>query len=104
MAYLGGPIGPRRRRGIYLHDPPPGYHPPRPRLSLKNRQRQARQEQVLMRVARLQWDRLLSLNIYVAAMHAIAHSNGAGAHIVAFPRRRFVQAFTSRLRVRTCMK
>jgi hypothetical protein len=51
MAYLGGPIGPRRRRGIYLHDPPPGYHPPRPRLSLKDQQRKARQEQVLIRVA-----------------------------------------------------
>ena len=51
MAYLGGPIGPRRRRGIYLHDPPPGYHPPRPRLPLKDRQRQARQERVLMRAA-----------------------------------------------------
>jgi hypothetical protein len=41
MVYLGGPIGPRRRRGIYLHDPPPGYHPPRPRLPLKDRQQQA---------------------------------------------------------------
>jgi hypothetical protein len=51
MVYLEGPIGPRRRRGIYLHDPPPGYHPPRPRLSLKDQQRQARQEQVLIRVA-----------------------------------------------------
>jgi hypothetical protein len=51
MVYLGGPIGPRRRRGIYLHDPPPGYHPPRPRLSPKDQQRQARQEWVLMRVA-----------------------------------------------------
>jgi len=51
MVYLGGPIGPRRRRAIYLHDPPPGYHPPRPRLPLKDRQRQARQEQVLMRAA-----------------------------------------------------
>jgi hypothetical protein len=51
MVYLGGTIGPRRRRGIYLHDPPPGYHPPRPRLSLKDRQRQARQEWVLMSVA-----------------------------------------------------
>jgi hypothetical protein len=51
MVYLGGPIGPRRRRGIYLHDPPPGYHPPRPRLSLKDQQRQARQEWVLMRAA-----------------------------------------------------
>ena len=54
MVYLGGPINPRsprRRRGIYLHDPPPGYHPPRPRLSLKDQQRQARQERVLIRVA-----------------------------------------------------
>ena len=51
MVYLGGPIGPRRRRGIYLHDPPPGYHLPRPRLPLKDRQRQARQERVLMRAA-----------------------------------------------------
>ncbi len=51
MVYLGGPIGPRRRMRIYLHDPPPGYHPPRPRLPLKDQQRQARQEWVLMRVA-----------------------------------------------------
>ena len=54
MVYLGGPINPRsprRRRGIYLHDPPPGYHPPRPRLSLKDQQWQARQERVLIRVA-----------------------------------------------------
>ncbi len=51
MVYLGGPIGPGRRTGIYLHDPPPGYHPPRPRLPLKDRQRQAHQEQVLMRAA-----------------------------------------------------
>ena len=51
MVYLGGPTGPRRRRGIYLHDPPPGYHPPRPKTPLKDRQRQARQERVLMRAA-----------------------------------------------------
>jgi hypothetical protein len=51
MVYLGGPIGLRRRRGIYLHDPPPGYHPPTPRLPLKGRQQQARQERVLMRAA-----------------------------------------------------
>jgi len=51
MVFLGGPVGPRRRRGIYLHDPPPGYRPPRPRLPLKDRQRQARQEWILMRVA-----------------------------------------------------
>jgi hypothetical protein len=54
MVYLGGPR--RRSRagrasGIYLHDPPPGYHPPRPQIPLKDRQRQARQEWVLMRVA-----------------------------------------------------
>jgi hypothetical protein len=51
MVYLGGPIGPRRRRGLYLHDPPPGYHPPTPRLSVKDQQRQARQEWILVRVA-----------------------------------------------------
>ncbi len=47
MAWLGGPRGWRpgitRIRGIYLHDPPPGYHPPRPEIPLKDRQRQARQ-------------------------------------------------------------
>ena len=53
MVYLGGP---RRRRGaggakgIYLHDPPPGYHPPRRRIPLKVRQREAREHYVLMRV------------------------------------------------------
>ena len=54
MVWLGGPRGRRvstRSRGIYLHDPPPGYHPPRPRMPPKERQRQARQEWVLMRVA-----------------------------------------------------
>jgi len=30
---------------------PPGYHPPRPDIPLKDRQRQARQDWVLMRVA-----------------------------------------------------
>ena len=55
MVWLGGPrrsdsFG-RGRRGIYLHDPPPGYHPPRPDIPLKDRQRQARQEWVLMRAA-----------------------------------------------------
>jgi hypothetical protein len=51
MVWLGGP---RRRRGsrgagIYLHDAPPGYSPPP--MSLKDRQRAARQDWVLMRVA-----------------------------------------------------
>jgi hypothetical protein len=56
MVWLGGPRGWRpgshkRPRGIYLHDPPPGYHPPRPGIPLKDRQRQARQDWALMRVA-----------------------------------------------------
>ena len=58
MVWLGGPRGWRlgrraRPSGIYLHDPPPGYHPPRPEIPLKERQRQARQDWVLMRVATL---------------------------------------------------
>jgi hypothetical protein len=49
MVYLGGP---RRRRGragtgIYLHDPPPGYHPPRRRGISRQ---QLRRDAVLLRV------------------------------------------------------
>ena len=40
----------RGRRGLYLHDPPPGYHPPRPKMSLKDRQRMARQDWILEHV------------------------------------------------------
>lgn len=52
MVYLGGP---RRRRGagprgLYLHDPPPGYRPPRLRMPFKERQREAREDLILMRV------------------------------------------------------
>jgi hypothetical protein len=49
MVYLGGPSrgAPRPR----LHDAPPGYRPPRSRISVKEQRRQARQELVLMRVA-----------------------------------------------------
>ena len=55
MVWIGGPrrndrLG-RGRGGIYLHDPPPGYHPPRPEIPLKDRQRQARQDWILMCVA-----------------------------------------------------
>ena len=53
MVWIGGPrrdpgdrLG-RGRRGLYLHDPPPGYHPPQPRMSLKDRQRKARQDWIL---------------------------------------------------------
>ncbi len=38
-----------RQRGIYLHDAPPGYRPPR--MPAKERQREARQDYLLMRVA-----------------------------------------------------
>jgi hypothetical protein len=53
MVYLGGPR--RRARagrasGVYLHDPPPGYHPPRSGMPLKAQQRKLREDYVLMRV------------------------------------------------------
>jgi hypothetical protein len=55
MVWLGGPRRPspwsRRPGGIYLHDPPPGYQPPKARESLKDRQREAREDWILMRVA-----------------------------------------------------
>jgi hypothetical protein len=53
MVWIGGPrrdpgdrLG-RGRRGLYLHDPPPGYHPPRAEISLKERQRKVRQDWIL---------------------------------------------------------
>jgi hypothetical protein len=56
MVWIGGPrrdrgdrLG-RGRRGLYLHDPPPGYHPPRLRTPLKDRQRIARQDWILEHV------------------------------------------------------
>lgn len=52
MVWLGGPRRQGgRTKGIVLHDPPPGYRPPRPRIPLKEQQRKARQDWVLMRVA-----------------------------------------------------
>jgi hypothetical protein len=50
MVWLGGPgRGGARRRGIVLHDPPPGYHPPS--LPRKFVQQQLRSDYILMRVA-----------------------------------------------------
>jgi hypothetical protein len=53
MVWIGGPqrdphdhLG-RGRRGLYLHDPPPGYHPPRPRMSVARQQRKLRQDWLL---------------------------------------------------------
>jgi len=56
MVWIGGPrrdqgdrLG-RGRRGLYLHDPPPGYHPPQRKMTLKDRQRIARQDWILEHV------------------------------------------------------
>lgn len=52
MVWLGGPRrGAGRTKPIVLHDPPPGYRPPRSRIPLRDRQRKARQDWVLMRVS-----------------------------------------------------
>jgi hypothetical protein len=57
MVWLSGPRRGRlrgnqpdliRQRGIYLHDPPPGYHAPTMRS--KDRQRMLRQDWLLLRV------------------------------------------------------
>jgi hypothetical protein len=48
MVWLGGPS-----RGAFrprLHNPPPGYRPPRRRIPLKERQRMARRDWVLEHV------------------------------------------------------
>ncbi len=56
MVWVGGPrrdpgdrLG-RGRRGLYLHDPPPGYQPPQPRMTAKDRQRIARRDWILEHV------------------------------------------------------
>jgi hypothetical protein len=51
MVWLGGPRRGGRTKAIVLHDPPPGYHPPRPGIPWKDQQRMARRDWVLMRVA-----------------------------------------------------
>jgi hypothetical protein len=56
MVWLGGPRrgrGTGGARGIFLHDPPPGYQ--RPRMSSKDRQRLLRDDWILMRVAPSSW-------------------------------------------------
>ena len=51
MVWLSGRRG-GGARPIVLHDPPPGYRPPPgPTIPLRDRQRQAREYLVLMRVA-----------------------------------------------------
>jgi hypothetical protein len=51
MVWIGG----RRGRGslsprLILHDPPPGYRPPRRRIPKKERQRRARRDWILEHV------------------------------------------------------
>ena len=49
MVYLGPKwVSANRPR---LHDTPPGYRPPRPRIPLKERRREARQYRILIRIA-----------------------------------------------------
>jgi hypothetical protein len=53
MVWIGGPRRPLRAGGakpLILHDPPPGYRPPRRRTPLKDRQRIARQDWILEHV------------------------------------------------------
>jgi hypothetical protein len=49
MVWIGGPRGRGggRTKPLMLHDPPPGYRPPRRRVPLKERQRIARREWIL---------------------------------------------------------
>jgi hypothetical protein len=51
MVWLSGPRGSGRTKPIVLHDPPPGYHPHRPEIPLKERQRQARKDWILEHIA-----------------------------------------------------
>jgi hypothetical protein len=76
MVYLGGPRGRNgtRSRGIYLHDPPPGYHPPRTKTPFRIRQRQAREERLLLRVT------TVVLVLLVAAMAVFVALMIAGYH------------------------
>jgi hypothetical protein len=73
MVYLGGPRG-RRGRGLYLHDPPPGYRPPRRRLPVKERQRWMRQDWILLRAATAILVGVVVAFIVIISMLIAAHS------------------------------
>ena len=57
-----------------LHDPSPGYRPPRPRIPLQDRQRKAREDWVLMHVT------AVILILLSAAMAVIIALMIAGYH------------------------
>ena len=50
MVFLGGNPS-RRRTQLRLHDAPPGYRPPPVRMSRQARQRELREELIVVRVA-----------------------------------------------------
>ena len=52
MVWIGGPRGrgAGRTKPLMLHDPPPGYRPPRRRVPLKERQRIMRRDWLLEHV------------------------------------------------------
>jgi len=52
MVWIGGPRGRTggRTKALMLHDPPPGYRPPRRRVPLKERQRIVRRDWILEHV------------------------------------------------------
>ena len=76
MVYLGGP---RRRRGrggsgLYLHDAPPGYRPPRQHLSVKDQQRNLRTDWLLLRVATVVIVPVVIALVVIIALMVAAHS------------------------------
>ena len=75
MVWIGG----RRGRGnlsprLMLHDPPPGYRPPRRRIPLKERQRRARRDWILEHVlAVILVPLAVALIVIIVLMVAIYH-------------------------------
>lgn len=74
MVYLGGPRGRRRRRAaLYLHDPPPGYRPPRQHLSAKEQQRNLRTDWILLRVATVVMVPVVMALVVIIALMIASH-------------------------------
>jgi hypothetical protein len=95
MVWIGGPrrdpgdrLG-RGRRGLYLHDPPPGYHPPQPRMTLKDRQRIARQdwilEHVLAVILILSATAVIVIICLIIATHLLARMSQHGRLVPCLP-------------------
>lgn len=75
MVWIGGPRGRAagRTKPLVLHDPPPGYKPPRRRIPLKEQQRILRRdwilEHVLAVVLALSAGAVLVIIVLMAATH-----------------------------------